>query len=384
MKKSLFALACGTFGLGMAEFLMMSILSLIARDMRVSIPEAGHFIAAYALGVCSGALLLAFLFRSKPLKTLLLGLVFLFAVGNFCAALSSGYFMMLAMRFVSGLPHGAFFGVGAIVAEKIAPKGKQTEAVSLMIAGMTVANLLGIPAGTYLSQAYGWRETFMAVSGWGVLTLLAIKLWVPVLPGLPDKGLAGQFAFLKTPAPWLLLAAIMFGNGSIFCWYSYINPIMTKVAGFAPEDLTFLMMVSGAGMVFGNLASGWLSDVYSPAKIALVLQALTAVVLLLIFLTASDPSAAVFLMFAGMACLFGLSSPQQVLIIKYAPGGEMLGASGAQVFFNLGNALGAFSGGLPIIWGYAYNYAALPGAAFAVAGFGILWFFRRKYVASAV
>ena len=224
----------------------------------------------------------------------------------------------------------------------------------------------------------------MAVSGWGVLTLLAIKLWVPVLPGLPDKGLAGQFAFLKTPAPWLLLAAIMFGNGSIFCWYSYINPIMTKVAGFAPEDLTFLMMVSGAGMVFGNLASGWLSDVYSPAKIALVLQALTAVVLLLIFLTASDPSAAVFLMFAGMACLFGLSSPQQVLIIKYAPGGEMLGASGAQVFFNLGNALGAFSGGLPISWGYAYNYAALPGAAFAVAGFGILWFFRRKYVASAV
>lgn len=217
----------------------------------------------------------------------------------------------------------------------------------------------------------------MMISCWGIITLAAIWLWVPNLPALPDKGLKSQFNFLKKPAPWLLLAAIMFGNGSIFCWYTYINPLMTKVAGFAPEHMTLLMVISGMGMVIGNLAGGKLSDAYTPQKIAMYLQALTGVVLLCVFLFSSSAEVSVFLMFLGAGCLFGLTSPQQVLIIKYAPGGEILGASGAQAAFNLGNALGAFSGGLPIELGYNYNYAAIPGVIFAGVGFILLWVFQR-------
>ena len=379
MKKSLIALACGTFGLGMAEFLMMGILGEIARDVGVSIPEAGHFIAAYALGVCTGALILAFTVRGMPLKKILIGLVIIFIGGNLCVAAASGYWMMIAMRFISGLPHGAFFGVGSIVAEKIAPRGKQTEAVSIMIAGMTIANLIGIPAGTYMAQAVGWRETFMAVGAWGAVTLTAIIYWVPPLSGLPDKGLAAQFAFLKKPAPWLLLTAIMMGNGSVFCWYSYIDPLMTKVSGFAPQHMTALMALAGLGMVVGNLAGGKLSDRYSPQKVAAYLQLLTAAVLALIIFGAAYPAFSASLMFLGTACLFGLSAPQQVLIIDAAPGGEILGASGAQVAFNLGNALGAFCGGLPIEWGYNYNFAAVPGVGFAIIGWIMLVIFQRRY-----
>jgi len=379
MKKSLLALSCGTFGLGMAEFLMMGILSQIAADLHLSIPQAGHFIAAYALGVCCGALLLVFTVRTLPLKKILLGLTTVFIFGNFAISQASGYFMMLLMRFVSGLPHGAFFGIASIVAEKISPPDKQTQAVSIMISGMTVANVIGIPVGTYLSHLIGWRETFMLIASWGLVTLAAITYWVPNLPGLPDHGLRKAFAFLKKPAPWLLLAAIMVGNGSIFCWFSYINPLLTKVAGFPAHYMGGFMAIAGLGMVIGNLAGGRLSDRYSPQSVAAYLQIFSAAIALLLILGSTLPWFSVFLMFLGTACLFGLSSPQQILIIRYSPGGEILGASGAQVAFNLGNAWGAFFGGLPIEYGYAYNYAAAPGLLFALVGFFLLEIFRRKY-----
>lgn len=379
MKKSLTALACGTFGLGMAEFLMMGILSLIAKDLNVSIPEAGHFIAAYALGVSTGALLLVFAARTRPLKHILLGLVIIFIIGNFCVSISGNYSVMLVMRFISGLPHGGFFGVGSIVAEKVAPKGKESQAVSLMILGMTAANLVGIPLGTYLSHLLGWRDAFLLIAVWGIITLAAIWLWVPSLPALPDKGFKNQFAFLKNRAPWILLAAIMLGNGGFFCWYSYVNPMMTKVSGFAVSDMTMLMILSGLGMVLGNLISGKLADMYSPQKIATDLQALLSAALVLIMLLAANPWASAGLMFICAGCLFGISAPQQVLIIKYSPGGEMLGSSSAQVFFNLGNALGALSGGVPIAMGFNYQYSAVPGAIFAFIGFVLLRYFSRRY-----
>ncbi|MEI3469114.1 MAG: MFS transporter AraJ [Bacteroides intestinalis] len=378
MKKSLIALAFGTLGLGIAEFVMMGILPDVAKDLGVSIPVAGHFISAYALGVCVGAptLILA---RKHPLKHILLALVTLIMLGNICAAMAPNYWVLLLARFISGLPHGAYFGVASIVAEKLADKGKGSEAVSIMIAGMTIANLFGVPLGTSLSNAISWRVTFLLVGCWGVIILYYIWRWVPHVEGLKDTGFKGQFRFLKTPVPWLILGATALGNGGVFCRYSYINPLLTNVSGFSAESITGLMVLAGFGMVVGNLVSGRLSDQYTPGKVGTTVQAMICVVLLLIFFLSPYPWLSALLMCLCTAGLFAVSSPEQVLIIRVAKGGEMLGAACVQVAFNLGNAIGAYVGGLAISGGY--RYPALAGVPFAMVGFILFLTFYKKYQA---
>lgn len=378
MKKSLIALAFGTLGLGIAEFVMMGILPDVAKDLGISIPVAGHFISAYALGVCVGAPVLI-LARKHPLKHILLVLVTLMMIGNTCAALAPNYWVLLLARFISGLPHGAYFGVASIVAEKLADKGKGSEAVSIMIAGMTIANLFGVPLGTSLSNSISWRVTFLLVGCWGVIILYYIWRWVPHVEGLKDTGFKGQFQFLKTPAPWLILGATALGNGGVFCWYSYINPLLTEVSGFTAESITALMVLAGFGMVVGNLVSGRLSDRYTPGKVGTTVQAMICIVLLLIFFLSPYPWLSALLMCLCTAGLFAVSSPEQVLIIRVAKGGEMLGAACVQVTFNLGNAIGAYVGGLAISGGY--RYPALAGVPFAMVGFILFLTFYKKYQA---
>ena len=378
MKKSLIALAFGTLGLGIAEFVMMGILPDVAKDLGISIPVAGHFISAYALGVCVGAPVLI-LARKHPLKHILLVLVTLMMVGNTCAALAPNYWVLLLARFISGLPHGAYFGVASIVAEKLADKGKGSEAVSIMIAGMTIANLFGVPLGTSLSNSISWRVTFLLVGCWGVIILYYIWRWVPHVEGLKDTGFKGQFRFLKTPAPWLILGATALGNGGVFCWYSYINPLLTEVSGFTAESITALMVLAGFGMVVGNLVSGRLSDRYTPGKVGTTVQAMICIVLLLIFFLSPYPWLSALLMCLCTAGLFAVSSPEQVRIIRVARGGEMLGAACVQVAFNLGNAIGAYVGGLAISGGY--RYPALAGVPFAMVGFILFLTFYKKYQA---
>lgn len=378
MKKSLIALAFGTLGLGIAEFVMMGILPDVAKDLGISIPVAGHFISAYALGVCVGAPVLI-LARKHPLKHILLALVTLMMVGNTCAALAPNYWVLLLARFISGLPHGAYFGVASIVAEKLADKGKGSEAVSIMIAGMTIANLFGVPLGTSLSNSISWRVTFLLVGCWGVIILYYIWRWVPHVEGLKDTGFKGQFRFLKTPAPWLILGATALGNGGVFCWYSYINPLLTEVSEFTAESITALMVLAGFGMVVGNLVSGRLSDRYTPGKVGTTVQAMICIVLLLIFFLSPYPWLSALLMCLCTAGLFAVSSPEQVLIIRVAKGGEMLGAACVQVAFNLGNAIGAYVGGLAISGGY--RYPALAGVPFAMVGFILFLTFYKKYQA---
>ena len=378
MKKSLIALAFGTLGLGIAEFTMMGILPYVARDLNISIPVAGHFISAYALGVCAGAPMLI-VARKRPLKHILLVLMALMLVGNLGAAMAPDYWLLLAARFISGLPHGAYFGVASIVAGKLADEGKSSEAVSIMIAGMTVANLFGVPLGTSLSHMLSWRVTFLLVGCWGLIVLYYIWRWVPVIEGLKDTGFKGQFRFLKTPAPWLILGATALGNGGVFCWYSYINPMLTHVSGFSAESITPLMILAGFGMVMGNLISGRLSDRYTPGKVGTAAQALICLMLLLIFFLSPYKWAAALLMCLCTAGLFAVSSPEQILIIRVAKGGEMLGAACVQVAFNLGNAIGAYAGGLAVSSGY--RYPALTGVPFALIGFILFLIFYKKYQA---
>ena len=378
MKKSLIALAFGTLGLGIAEFTMMGILPYVASDLNVSISTAGHFISAYALGVCCGAPILLWA-RKYPLKHILLGLMVLMLVGNLCAAAAQGYWMLLVSRFISGLPHGAYFGVASIVAGKLADEGKGAEAVSIMIAGMTVANLFGVPLGTSLSHLLSWRVTFLLVGCWGLIVLYYIWRWVPHVEGLEDTGFKGQFRFLKKPAPWLILGATALGNGGVFCWYSYISPLLTNVSGFSEESVTALMVLAGFGMVAGNLISGRLSDRYTPGRVGMVVQGLICVILLLIFFLSPNAWCSALLMALCTAGLFAISSPEQVLIIRVAPGGEMLGGAAVQMAFNLGNAIGAYVGGLVVTGGY--RYPALAGVPFALVGFVLFFVFYKKYQA---
>ena len=378
MNNSLIALAFGTLGLGIAEFTMMGILPYVARDLNISIPVAGHFISAYALGVCAGAPMLI-VARKRPLKHILLVLMALMLVGNLGAAMAPDYWLLLAARFISGLPHGAYFGVASIVAGKLADEGKSSEAVSIMIAGMTVANLFGVPLGTSLSHMLSWRVTFLLVGCWGLIVLYYIWRWVPVIEGLKDTGFKGQFRFLKTPAPWLILGATALGNGGVFCWYSYITPLLTNVSGFSAESVTALMVLAGFGMVVGNLVSGRLSDRYTPGKVGTVVQGMICILLLMIFFLSPNPWCSAILMALCTAGLFAVSSPEQVLIIRVAPGGEMLGGACVQIAFNLGNAIGAYVGGLALSGGY--RYPALAGVPFALVGFVLFAVFYKKFQA---
>lgn len=376
MKKSLIALAFGTLALGIAEFTMMGILPYVASDFGISIAKAGHFISAYALGVCCGAPVLI-LARKRPLKQILMALVTLIIVGNLCASLAPNYWILMLGRFVSGLPHGAYFGVASIVASKLADKGKSSEAVSIMIAGMTVANLFGVPLGTSLSHMLSWRVTFLLVAFWGVIVLYYIGRWVPFVEGLQDTGFKGQFRFLRKPAPWILLGATALGNGGVFCWYSYISPLLTHVSGFSDSSISALMVLAGFGMVAGNLISGRMSDRYTPGRVTMLVQAGICLTLLAIFFLASNPWMSVLLMTLCTAGLFAVSSPEQLLIIRVAPGGEMLGGACVQMAFNLGNAVGAYAGGLVVT--HDYRYTALVGIPFALIGFILAFIFYKRY-----
>lgn len=383
MKKSLVALAAGTFALGIAEFVMMGMLPDVATDLGVSIPVAGHFIAAYALGVCAGAPLLVLTARTRPLKQILLGLAALIALGNLCTAFAPEYWFMLATRFLSGLPHGAFFGVGSIVADKLSDRGKVAQAIAIMTAGMTLANVVGVPAGTWISHNLSWRITFAGVGLWGLVLFWLIRRWIPYLAPLPDTGILGQFRFFRHLPPWLILFATALGNGGAFCWFSYVNPLLTRVSGIAPSDMTAVMVLAGMGMLVGNLAGGRLSDRFGPGKIAFIAQGVMSGALLATFFLAPYPVCALILMTVCTTCLFTVSAPQQLLLIRHARGGEMLGAASVQIAFNLGNALGAWLGGLPVTAGYRYEYTTLPASALALTGCLLLLLFWLRFEATA-
>lgn len=376
--KSLLSLSLGTFALGMAEFSMMGILPDVAVSLNISIAQAGHFIAAYAIGVCCGAWLLVLSYRLPP-KTILLSLSALIAIGNILAALSPGYITLMVARFISGLPHGAYFGIGSIVATKLAPPGRSAQAVALMIAGMTVANLIGVPVGTWLSLHLSWRLVFTLVALVAIILVFTLRHFIPQMDRLPDTGILGQFRFLKSAAPWLILAATMFGNGGIFCWFSYISPLLTQVSGFSGNQVSLLMVLAGAGMVAGNWCGGRLADRYTPGQVAAGLQGLAAAALLLIFLFASNSWLSAILMCVCTFCLFAVSAPQQLLLLRHSPGGALLGAASVQMAFNLGNAIGSYNGGLAISHHWGYQYPALLGVPLTLIGCACLLWFHRRY-----
>ncbi|MFC7525504.1 MFS transporter [Parapedobacter sp. GCM10030251] len=368
IKKSLLSLLFGGLGIGITEFVMMGLLEDIASDLSIDIPTAGHLIAAYALGVVIGAPLLVATASKYPPKRILIGLMVLFTVFNAFTAFAPGYTSLLISRVLAGLPHGAFFGVGSVVASRLAKPGKEAQAISIMFAGLTIANLIGVPLGTYIGHHFMWRYSFAIVVSVGIVTLLALKLWMPSMPVKHAGDLKTQLGFFRRSEAWLIVGMIAIGTGGLFSWYSYISPLMTKVAGFSESSMTYILMLAGLGMFVGNLAGGRLADLVSPAKASLILLVAMAAALVAQRYLSVYPIPSLVMTFVLGATAFALAAPIQMLMINTAKGSEMLAASVSQASFNIGNALGAFLGGLPIAMGHGYTSPEWVGAAMAAFG----------------
>ena len=262
------ALALGTLALGVAEFSMMSILLPVADDLGVTVPEAGHFISAYAAGVCAGVLIMAAAARKMPLKTLLLIIVGIITLGNTLTVFVGSYHLMLFSRFIAGLPHGAYFGAAGVLCTQLAEPGKASRDMCLMVAGMTIANLAGVPLASFLAWAVSWRAAFAIAAAAALITFSAIRITVPKVPALPDSGFAAQFRFLRSLEPWLVLGAIGLGNGGFFAYYSYVNPVMEHVAAVPASMMSVVITLAGAGMVLGNLFCAKISSSFSDESLA--------------------------------------------------------------------------------------------------------------------
>ena len=368
MNKNLLPLTLGGLGIGITEFVMMGLLPDIAKSLQVTIPQAGHLISAYALGVVIGAPLLIMIAGKYPPKKILIALMVMFTVFNAFSAFAPTFDTLFIARLLSGLPHGAFFGVGSVVASRIAEKGKAAQAVSLMFMGLTIANVIGVPLGTFIGHNFSWRISFAVVVLVGLVTLLSLKLWLPALEAAKNRDLKAELGFFKKKAAWIIILMISIGTGGLFSWYSYIANLMTDVAGFAPGSVTYILMLAGLGMMAGNFIGGKLADRFSPAKASLAMLMLMAVTLVVVHFISYSQPLSLLMTFVTGAVSFALVSPIQMLMIQSAKGSEMLAASVSQASFNIGNALGAFFGGIPLVYGYDYTAPAYVGAAMALAG----------------
>lgn len=368
IKPSLLTLTIGGFCIGMTEFMMMGVLPDVAKTLSVSIPEAGHLISAYALGVVIGAPLMAIVAGKYSPKKLLIGLMLMYGVFNALFAMAPSFPLLLVTRLCAGLPHGAFFGIGAVVASKLADKGKEARAVALMFAGLTIANIIGVPLGTYIGHNYSWRISFFIIAAIALITAGSIKKWMPALPAAPNNSFRESTKAFKRPEPWLIIGISAIGTGGLFTWISYIAPLMTQVAHFHANAVTFIMIVAGLGMATGNFMGGRLADRFSPLKTTSFLLLSMIASLLIVSAVSYYQAPAVIMTFVTGAVAFAVIAPMQMLMINAAKGSEMLASSSLQASANMGNALGAFLGGLPIAAGYSYTSPEYVGAGLAFTG----------------
>lgn len=380
-KKALLALAIGGFGIGLTEFVIMGILTEVSGALGITIPQAGHFIAAYALGVVLGAPLLTGLGSKLSPKKMLFLLMIWFTVFNTLSGLANGYGSLLFLRFLSGIPHGAFFGIGAVVATKLARKGKSAQAIAIMFSGLTIANVIGVPIGTYLGQQFSWSVSFYLVGFVGVLALGSIYLWMPKIEVEANEKKVSVVKGLKNSELWALIALTTIGTGGFFAWYSYVAPLITEVAGLPDHFVGYAMMLAGLGMVFGNFLGAKMAELFSPLKAIIISLSFMCAILVVNMLLATNPYLLMAMTFVIGAISFTVSTPIQMAIINTAKGSEMLGSSMNQSAFNMGNASGAYLAGLPIAFGYGIIYSSLVGACLAFLGVGIavcILIFRKR------
>ncbi|MGE8432054.1 MFS transporter [Chryseobacterium joostei] len=369
--KRIIPLAIGGLGIGTTEFTVMGLLPDIANTLQISIPQAGHLISAYAMGVVIGAPLLIGYSVKFPPKKVLIAFMILFTLFNGLSALAPNYTTMLIIRFLSGLPHGAFFGVGTVVASKMAGKGKEAFYISMMFTGLTVANLAMVPLVTYIGHTFHWRLYFIIVAVIGLFALLFLKLWLPVMEANQDTHFLEELKFLKNKQSWLVLAITAIGFGGLFTWLSYITPLMTVISGVQSSQMAYVMVLAGAGMVVGNLVGGIVSDKLGPEKTCAVLIFLMMISLVGVFFLSEHQNIAFILTFMCGALSMSIAAPINIMMMKAAPRSEMMAAAFMQAGFNIANAMGAFLGGIPLEYDLPFNYPSLVGVGMTFIGFVI-------------
>ena len=368
---ALYALTVGSFGIGTTEFVIMGLLLQVAADLQVTIAAAGLLISGYALGVFVGAPVLTLLTSRLPRKAVLMGLMILFILGNVVCALAPNYAVLMVARVITALMHGTFFGVGAVVATSLVPEDKKASAISIMFTGLTIATLLGVPAGAWLGHHYGWRATFWAVSAIGVLGFLAITLLVPkqASHGERTSNVREELRAVMRPQVLLGLLITVLGWVGVFAVFTYIEPILTKVTGFAQEAVSPILFAFGGGMVLGNYVGGKLAD---RKLMATLLGTLAFLMVVLAGMTLAIHSKSAVILFVGLLGVgaFATVAPLQLWVLQKAGGGQTLASSLNIGAFNLGNAIGAWIGGLVIERGPGFN--AVPLFAALVAGSAII------------
>ncbi|MDR6872348.1 DHA1 family inner membrane transport protein [Bosea sp. BE125] len=377
MPVALYALTVGAFGIGVTEFVIMGLLLQVSGDLGISIPTAGLLMTGYALGVFVGAPILTIATRGLPRKTTLLVLMAIFTLGNLACALSPSFGWLMAARIVTALAHGTFFGVGSVVATGLVAPERKASAIAVMFTGLTLATLLGVPFGSWLGLAYGWRATFWAVTAIGILAFVILALFVPkARETAPLAPLSEEFAVLARPQVQLGLLITVLGFGGVFAVFTYIQPLLVELAGFSQEAVSPILLVFGAGLVVGNLLGGrWADRSLQPALIGTLLL-LTLVMVAAGFAFHSKIGAVVAAFALGVAA-FATVAPLQMRVLQQAGGaGQGLASSLNIAAFNLGNAFGAWLGGFvishgPGLPGIAPIAALVPLAALGLAAWSL-------------
>jgi DHA1 family inner membrane transport protein len=347
MPLPLLALAVAAFGIGTTEFVIMGLLPDVARDLSVSIPAAGMLVSAYALGVTIGAPIVAIAIANVPRKQALMRLIGIFIVGNLLCALAPNYSILMAARIVTAFCHGAFFGIGSVVAAGLVAPNRRAQAIALMFTGLTLANVLGVPLGTALGQLAGWRTTFWAVTGIGILAAAALQVCLPAKIEMQKASLVHEFGVLKNPQVLMVLGMSVLASASLFAVFTYITPILEDVSGFSPHEVTFVLLLFGLGLTVGSTLGGKLAD-WKLMRSLLTFLGLIAVVLAVFSLTMHDQIAAMATIFIWGILAFAIVPPLQILIVNRASQAPNLASTLNQGAFNLGNAGGAWIGGVAI------------------------------------
>lgn len=369
MPVAVYALAAGAFGIGTTEFVIMGLLLQVSSGLHVSVAAAGLLISAYALGVSISAPLLTLATRALPRKTVLVALMVVFTAGNAACALAPGYGALMAARVLTSLAHGTFFGVGSVVATGLAAPERRASAIAVMFTGLTAATLLGVPFGAWLGLAFGWRAAFWAVAAIGAAATVVVALLVPRVAADPAPRLVDELAVLVRPQVLLGLAMTVLGYAGVFAVFTYIQPILTRISGFSEAAVSPILLVFGAGLAAGNLVGGRAAD-RNPGGALLGTLAALALVLAVMTIAMSGRASAV--LFTGLlgAAAFATVAPLQLRVLEQAAGaGRNLASSLNIAAFNLGNALGAWLGGVTIVQGP--GLALVPAVAAAVTVLGL-------------
>jgi MFS transporter, DHA1 family, inner membrane transport protein len=368
---AILALAMGGFAIGTTEFMVMGLLPQIADGVAVDIPTAGHLISAYALGVVVGAPVLAVAGARLPRRALLVALMSAYAVANALSALAGSYGLLLLARFVDGVPHGAFFGVASLVAADLARPGRQGRAVAMVMIGLSVANVVGVPGATWLGQHVGWRSAFWVAASLAVLTMALVLAFVPACPGNAEATGRRELRLFAEPQAWLTLLAGAIGFGGMFALYSYIANVVTVVGGLPDGAVPVFLLAFGLGMVAGTWVAGALAD-WSVFRSLLGSSLAMAVLLLVYAVLAGAGWWALFPAFLVAVASSVLVVNLQLRLMSVAGDAQTLGAAMNHSSLNIGNALGAWIGGLVIAAGWGYRAPALVGVGLALAGLAVL------------